>query len=772
MNLQSSRLLPFLWIISWMTTCALVVVVATGGCGRRGGSEVMLTWSNLVAQLAQPEGIARLDAPPTTLIASYDPTGGNDDYNHCVRPGPPGWVVLADLKGPGYLSRFWMTGIEDGKHRLQFFFDGESAPRIDTTVGAWCGGEPPFLPPLAANENFCWYSYVPVPYAKRLIVMAQAGGYKPDGWPRLFYQINYSALPKGQRVQSLTWPLPEADQTLLASVRQRWQSNAFDDVSPSAQVQQDAFSLDPGARHECPPLPGPGLVRRLAVSWQPATHLSATARDRLLRELVLRIRWDEAAAPSVEVPLGDFFGSVWHPLRYQSQFFGLTNDTGVCRFPMPFRAAAHVGFENQGTNTVALTVDVTYEPRTNWAEGWGYFHAAWNRSGPEDVGRPHDIARVTGRGRLAACLLGVTSADKSWWILEGDETMRIDGDTAPRWHGTGLEDYFNGGWYYQNALPRPLHGMVCKTFFHTLQYRVHLPDAVRFDRSLEMQFERGPDHASHGWMESMAYYYLERPAPAWRPLGAPPRDPPRDPMAEITLMPELFNVEKLGDAQGARALIAAWLETHPAFEYASVLRLRQLAYTIGHDSAADRTALAQFAAAETNPTALAQAQLLRWFADDPTHALVSLYCNTRARVFLDDQQILEGQQPERLAITGVTLTPGRHVLSVQAQFHPYPDWVQVCLRTRQGDLATGPDWKYSFQATGHWTSAAYDDSAWSVLGGMGVKGPPEEPFIWVEPNAFAGMQSAGVGIRPTREWPEKKGVVTYRKVFVTPNPEP
>ncbi|NLG35406.1 MAG: hypothetical protein GX548_08645, partial [Lentisphaerae bacterium] len=59
----------------------------------------------------------------------------------------------------------------------------------------------------------------------------------------------------------------------------------------------------------------------------------------------------------------------------------------------------------------------------------------------------------------------------------------------------------------------------------------------------------------------------------------------------------------------------------------------------------------------------------------------------------------------------------------------------------------------------------YDDGDWAVSGGTGVKGPPEEPYVWVEPNAMVDMQSRAVGLGAVPEWPDKSKPAVYRKVF-------
>jgi len=102
--------------------------------------------------------------------------------------------VLADLKGPGYVSRFWTTGETNGLHPLRFYFDGERSPRIDTSPDA-CAGNGRLTPPPGGQRAFCWYSWTPIPYRKRLIVMAGDAGTQPGGPTKLFYQIAYNALP-------------------------------------------------------------------------------------------------------------------------------------------------------------------------------------------------------------------------------------------------------------------------------------------------------------------------------------------------------------------------------------------------------------------------------------------------------------------------------------------------------------------------------------------------------------------------------------------------
>ena len=751
--------------------CLALLVVAMAilaGCSKRISYSSMVTWVDLMSELTNTMRIAEFDSLEKGIVTSYDPNGSNDDFNHFVRPGPKGWVVLADLEGPGYVSRFWFTGAQDKSHPIRFYFDGEKKPRMDITLGDICGGQTPFLPPFAGYENYCWYSLIPIPYKKRLVIMAEEGGYKPGGWPRLFYQINYSTLPEGVGVESFSMPLTEEDNAVLRQVSDRWSLSTFADVPSSCQTVNEHVSLEPGSTKTMCHLDGPGCVRGISITPDVDSVDGAVAREHLLRDVVLQINWNDTSQPSVEVPLGDFFGSFWNRTRYQTMFYGMTGKTFVSRFPMPYQQSAEISLENGGTVSIPIQLTVEYESLQGWKNEYGYFHSTWSKSTPYQVGQPHRILNVAGDGKYVGCILAVTSMDRSWWILEGDEVMYVDGQSFPTWHGTGLEDYFNGGWYYQNVLIRPLHGLVFKAPFRIVQYRTHLVDSVRFSSSFDMFFERGPQNASQGFMESVAYYYLTKPTPVPFPVAAVnDRKQPPDPLRPATIMTDLLNFERLGDYQGASDYCEHYLEIYPDFQGGPLLNLRKISYIerqYGIEKA--RPLYETFIATETNQEAVAQARLLLWFHEDPTHAIVSLYSNAKASALLDGQTVANVADPQKPVFVGVTLLPGKHCMALYARYQSYPSWTAVSVKTHHQELfTTGPEWKYAFQPSGKWSAVEYDDSVWDDVGPHGcTRGPPEAPYVlW--PNGFVDMQSQAIGIKPPVDWPDKNGFVVYREIF-------
>jgi len=775
---------------------ALALLLLPPGCSRKNTAEP-LTLVKLTEQICDLERIARLDIPCARLASSYDRAGGNNDFNFVLRR-ENGWAVLADLKGPGYVSRFWFTGADDGKQPLRFFFDNEKNPRIDTTLDEFCGRKAPFLPLLAAYEPFCWYSFVPLPYSKRLVIMTKEGGYKPDGGPKLFFQVNYCALPKRTNIESFPEILSAAESNALIRTADKMMAISL----PSGlQTTNNAVLIQPGQSAEllCPA--GPAVIRELRITPDMASVTNALKRDEIMFNTLLRIYWDNksdrimetgrprpaserpggrpaptktealAAQPSVEVPLGNFFGSFRQMRRFAGAYFGCTNQTFYSRFPMPFASAARIEIKNDMDIPLSFSISCAIEPLAARTNSYGYFHSGWTKSGPQDLGRPHRILKTKGQGHLAGCILAVASLDRSWWLLEGDDTMRIDNEAFPRWHGTGLEDYFNAGWYYGNALVRPFHGLLMKAPYQTIQYRIHQTDPVAFEKEIDFEFERGPDHASHGYMESVSFYYLSSPARADSDLQTNiPRPPPNDELEPVSVMMALNDLERLHDFGGAADYIDAFLEKYANYPYASVLRLRKIAYEEKEKGfAAVRGRYERFRASETNEMAGRMAETLLWLRENPANALLGVYCNMRTGIFMDGKFIGEAGNPERMIFFKLQLPPGKHALALQSVHCNYPFWVQACLRTRAGDIYTSPRWKFAYAPSGNWSSPEYDDSGWETIGGIEEsKGPPVDPFVWLEPHAFVEMQSKARGIWVTNEWKDKNEKAVFRTTFEIP----
>jgi hypothetical protein len=99
----------------------------------------------------------------------------------------------------------------------------------------------------------------------------------------------------------------------------------------------------------------------------------------------------------------------------------------------------------------------------------------------------------------------------------------IDGAAAPSIEGTGTEDYFSSGWYFDRGVySAPYHGVIIKDEARSRvsAYRWHIEDAIPFTKSIRFTIEHGAENKVPADYSSVAYFYLAGPAPMPHPLPA------------------------------------------------------------------------------------------------------------------------------------------------------------------------------------------------------------------------------------------------------------
>jgi Protein of unknown function (DUF2961) len=104
-----------------------------------------------------------------------------------------------------------------------------------------------------------------------------------------------------------------------------------------------------------------------------------------LKELVLRMYWDGAAKPSVECPIGDFFGlNLGQYVIYQSAFLNCSSIRALnCYFAMPFRKSGRFTVTNEGAAAVgSFYSNIDYQMVPSLPEDALYFHAQYRQATP------------------------------------------------------------------------------------------------------------------------------------------------------------------------------------------------------------------------------------------------------------------------------------------------------------------------------------------------------------------------------------------------------
>jgi hypothetical protein len=251
--------------------------------------------------------------------------------------------------------------------------------------------------------------------------------------------------------------------------------------------------------------------------------------------------WDGAEEPSVEAPLGDFFG-VGHAAHadFVSQPVAVSSHGRArsCYWRMPFRESARITVTNESETyrTDSLYFYVDWEQHDSLPEKTPYFHAKYRQEFPAKPG-DYVILETTGAGHYVGTVHSAHQVEIGWYG-EGDDRFYIDGEEMPSLRGTGTEDYFGDAWGFR-MFSTPYYGVSLWEGYYpgdrTTAYRWHIEDPVPFKESLKVSIEhRGSvftDNAEHlgqfnerpDWVSSVAFWYQDPPVPA-NSILPPPKD--------------------------------------------------------------------------------------------------------------------------------------------------------------------------------------------------------------------------------------------------------
>ena len=424
-------------------------------------------------------------------------------------------LVIADLKGPGVITRIWTPTPTD--EPIAFYFDGETTPRVKCKYRQlFDGSTPPFNAPLVGFGSGGFYSYLPLPYKTSCKIVIQA--------PKVqFYQINYATYPPDAPIQTFA---PDAPPMRGADMQQaqRVLGMAGKDMSALVvgegtpiHVTKITRSLMPGKSVTLFESRKGGRIGGIRLS--PAAAFAGKDRG-----VVLKITWDGAKSPAVLCPAGDFFGYSWGDPAARSLLVGSDAGAAYCYFPMPYGRGAKIELvsERSGGDPVQVQAEIVHADLPRRTDE-GEFYALWRRENPTTKGKPFNYVETQGRGHLVGVTLqaqgsipGITP------FFEGDDQAYLDGELTT--HGTGSEDFFNGGWYdvpgrWEARASYPLSGCLdySRPQARSGGYRLFLTDAYAFHKSLKLDMEHAPERNDFDAdYVGVSYLYLETPpASAW-----------------------------------------------------------------------------------------------------------------------------------------------------------------------------------------------------------------------------------------------------------------
>lgn len=735
-------------------------VIATGcGGGRAGEETVDVDFVSCTEVLMDIGNFARTPTGRMHLISTYDRSGGNTDWAGLTNPGQDGLVEFADLQGPGCVRRIWQTSVSASE--WLFFFDGEKVPSLCFAIEGEVKDLFPNAAPLSETLSGASYCYVPIPFRESLRIAVRPRPGKPD--ERIYYQINYERFPKGVKVRSFDGVMSKRERQAIRNAQRNWISTgaalrrAAEACNVSRELHVPARGSAVWLQHE-----GAGSLNAFTFRISTAKELSATRKAALLRELTLRIYWDGSERSSVDVPLGAFFCNAFYYREFSSMPLGHVDGRFICRFPMPFRKGVRGVIRNDGNTDVDLIVSSDVDPIQD-VDNINYFHASWNQL--VSSGLPFRLLFATGKGHYVGCYLTALGMDGSWNILEGDDIVRIDGMDGSLLHGTGLEDYFNGGWYYYGLFERPLHGLLEKAAMQTAQYRFHLTDPIPFSKEIAVSFEFGDANRAAGYMSGVGYWYQSSPSPARTPaVPAERRFPPRNNVEKAAIMAQLFELERIGHYREAIERCLVLGERYSAAGLQDILGLRAAAYRelLGDDKKSNE-AYAMYVKSGQEAVAR-QASDLVWRNEGRNNALLLSHINGAGKVYLDGVLVFKGGHPLQLSSTRIELAPGPHEISVEVMAKWPSPWLRLSLQTGTTNLQTDATWVASKKKPKSWPRIISSDG-WTNVKTRAL--PPWMQYWNFAPNAFVDAQAGRRFLRHQDSW-DIGEIVFFSKRFVVP----
>lgn len=286
---------------------------------------------------------------------------------------------------------------------------------------------------------------------------------------------------------------------------------------------------------------GPGIIQHIWITISEESDAGYFT----LSDVVLRMYWDHEETPSVEVPLGDFFLNGFSTYCQVNSMPIVVNPVRGynCYFPMPFRNHAKITVENQHPGEVkSFFYQIDYTLYDELPDNTAYFHAQYRRQRVTQLKQDYVILdQVQGQGQYVGTYMAHTALER-YWYGEGELKFFMDGDKEyPTICGTGLEDYFGGGFgfvvdqrketpgveslyqtpflgFHYYSQKEPHHSWRFEGACPPMRsfYRFHIMDPIRFDHDLKVTaqqigicnrglFERQDD------ISTVAYWYQSEP---------------------------------------------------------------------------------------------------------------------------------------------------------------------------------------------------------------------------------------------------------------------
>ncbi|MEM7369680.1 MAG: DUF2961 domain-containing protein [Bacteroidota bacterium] len=521
------------------------------------------SYPDLVNKLYDMEQLA---VPPVAAEASgnfssydrksqYDPQTetyvnwtANRDGTGFVRKEGNG-IVIFDKTGPGVIWRVWSALAQTG--HIKIYIDFADEPVVDMPFSDFFDkinddGPPPkslpgipsinlpnLMPTLSRGRN----RFIPIPYQRHCKIVLE------EGWG-MYYHVTHSSYP-------LTTRLPKFDGTYykdaciaLAEADRVLANRGYDRKSYDKEaILQKRAKLGAGATKTVSVLTGNRAITHFSINYDKYVYDSEQEKEELLKNIWLKITWDDESEAAVFAPIGLYFGTYPNVYPYRSYPIGALPGHLYSNWYMPFSQKAKIELVNKGSKSHQLKMDIAHIPLQESANDLLRFHAKWHdgkyKEQVQSDGRDKDwpLLLTQGKGRFCGLSLHIQNEweepeeevknwwygkwgykNINWWWGEGDEKFYVDGEKFPSTFGTGSEDYIGYAWSAEPPFALFDSPFAAQPFTaidgngHTIVSRFHIADNIPFQRSFTAVIDK---YKEDQWgdrniclFQAVGYWYL------------------------------------------------------------------------------------------------------------------------------------------------------------------------------------------------------------------------------------------------------------------------
>lgn len=429
--------------------------------------------------------------------SSYDRQYENADFGQYLYEDG-GEYVLFDERGSGCIKSIWMAVTSD-ETLLRFYFDGEKAPRWETTARKLFLDDIPELSGVGNSfelrghyeEDDCHAGnlFIQIPFEKGLRITA-------SGRKKVYYHILYETYADGEKEIGNA-----SKEKLIRAFEGKRDRYSGETVKKDLSLKvgyTDLFSSEKS-----------GVVRKFTLS---------TDADADLSKICIDMVFDAHRASDVACPLLHLFAQ---PLGFteissyavESRRVG-SRQVMTLYLPMPYWECASMCLVNSGECVPEISVELEIGENTYDRSNTGYFSAD-HESGKTRLFADWRLGEFYGRGHL----IGIVQTCIGGQYCEGNEHFYIDGAVTPQINGTGTEDLYLACYWPNYKFDSPLAGCVNDVYSEngsTLPgafkspagyYRYFLDMPIGYENGIRLDIQHGAVNQTYSEYTSTCFSY-------------------------------------------------------------------------------------------------------------------------------------------------------------------------------------------------------------------------------------------------------------------------